>query len=220
MLLGSEEFLKLRNQLKSLRGVCEIRNIPIEAPLCTANKNRPKHDWPQFTKVSFENVFMKLTPDGNYILKDLTFKINAGERCGILSIDKGDGNLIIAALLRLAINSGLIEIDDINIESIGLHDLRRAFTIIPSKGVLFSGTVRSNLDPFEEKTDDVIWESLDHVKLKHFISKLPDRLDTPIESKFLKAVERRQVEFARALLRRSRMLIVEENVDENEAALR
>jgi ATP-binding cassette, subfamily C (CFTR/MRP), member 4 len=196
----------------------------IEAPLCTANKNRPKNDWPQYTNISFENVFMKLTPDGNYILKDLTFKINAGEKCGILSIGRRyEGNLIIAALLRLAINRGLIEIDGINIESIGLHDLRRAFTIIPSKNVLFSGTVRSNLDPFKEKTDDVIWESLDNVKLKHFISTLPDRLDTPIESKYLKPVERRQIELARALLHRNRMLIVEEssnNIIESEESLR
>lgn len=224
MFIASERILELENQLKSLSRVNSMRNIAIEPPLRTATKNRPANrDWPQNAQIAFKSFSMKLTPDDNYNLSDLNFKIDAGEKFGILSLnderreaasESGEANMLIAALLRLAMfDDGLIEIDDINIENIGLHDLRRVFTVISSNNALLSGTVRYNLDPFNETTDDHIWEALDHVNLKHLISLFPDKLDTCINSKYLRAVERRQLEIARTLLStKSKVLIV---VEEN-----
>lgn len=163
-----------------------------------------------------------MTPGDNYGLRDLNIRIDGGEKFGILSLNDGrrssdsggaEANVIIAALLRLGeCNDGLIEIDDVNIENIGLHDLRRIFTVMPSTNVLFSGSLRYNLDPFGAMTDDVIWEALDHAKLKQLISLLPDRLDTCVMSKHFYAQKRRQLAVARALLRReSKVLIVVES---------
>lgn len=67
-------------------------------------------------------------------------------------------------MFRLALNEGEIVVDDIEIHSLGLQDLRSKFSIIPQEPVLFSGTIRRNLDPFEEYPDHVLWKALDEVK--------------------------------------------------------
>lgn len=70
---------------------------------------------------------------------------------------------MIGALFRLAINQGKIIIDDLEIHELGLHDLRSKISIIPQEPVLFSGTIRTNLDPFDEYPDHVVWNALDEV---------------------------------------------------------
>lgn len=72
---------------------------------------------------------------------------------------------LIGALFRLALNEGNIIIDDIEINELGLHDLRSKITIIPQEPVLFSGTIRKNLDPFNEYPDHVLWDALDDVNI-------------------------------------------------------
>lgn len=70
---------------------------------------------------------------------------------------------MIGALFRLALNEGSIIIDGIEIHELGLHDLRSNVSIIPQEPVLFSGTMRKNLDPFDEYSDHVLWKALDDV---------------------------------------------------------
>lgn len=73
------------------------------------------------------------------------------------------------ALFRLIESSdGRIIIDDVNIKEIGLHDLRQRMTIIPQEPVIFSGTLRMNLDPFDAHTDDQLWSALEQVHLKEY----------------------------------------------------
>lgn len=66
-------------------------------------------------------------------------------------------------MFRLAHNEGNIIIDDIEIHELGLHDLRSKLSVIPQEPVLFSGTLRKNLDPFDEYPDHVLWKALDEV---------------------------------------------------------
>ena len=153
---------------------------------------------------------MKLTPDGDYKLKDLNFKINSGEKIGIMGKDR---EFIVKALFRFGVNEGSIEIDDINIESLGLHDLRRAFSIIPSDPILFSGTIRSNLDPLDEKTDDEILEALEHVHMKSVVVMLDNGLSTHISSCCFSIAETRLFYLAMAILAKNRILIFEESAE-------
>ena len=70
---------------------------------------------------------------------------------------------LIAALFRLAEPVGLVQIDGRNASLMGLHDLRKNLSIIPQEPILFSGTLRKNLDPFDEFTDESIWKSIHKV---------------------------------------------------------
>lgn len=70
---------------------------------------------------------------------------------------------LISALFRLALNEGNIIIDGVEIHDLGLHDLRSKISIIPQEPILFSGTMRTNLDPFNAYPDHVLWEALDEV---------------------------------------------------------
>ena len=73
-------------------------------------------------------------------------------------------------------NEGEIEIDGINIKEIGLHDLRQKLTIIPQDPVIFSGTLRMNLDPFEQYNDNQLWMALEKAHLKEYVQELDNKL--------------------------------------------
>jgi ATP-binding cassette subfamily C (CFTR/MRP) protein 1 len=98
--------------------------------------------------------------------------------------------------------TGHIEIDNINTSSIGLHDLRSRLAIIPQDPVLFSGTIRSNLDPFNAYEDYELWNVLEQVNMKQFVSKMSDGLEAKVETngENLSTGQRQLLCLARAML--------------------
>lgn len=198
--------------MTSIERIFHYENVQTESPLRTLNKHRPLKDWPQNAKIIFTNFHLRYAPDAVDVLRDLNLKIQSGERVGIVGAKGSGKSSITQALFRYAINEGSIEIDDINIDTLGLHDLRRAFALIPADPILFNGTIRNNLDPCEQRSDEEIWNTLEHVNMKHAISNLRDSLCCSLDMSF--NVKQLQLLYlARAMLAKSKFLILDETTD-------
>ncbi|KAK4148084.1 ATP-binding cassette transporter YOR1 [Dichotomopilus funicola] len=129
-----------------------------EAPLKTVEV---RDSWPEKGEIVFDNVEMRYRAGLPLVLQGLSMHIQGGERIGIVGRTGAGKSSIMSALFRLVeLSEGSITIDGLNISTIGLHDLRSRLAIIPQDPTLFRGTVRSNLDPFNEHTDLELWSAL------------------------------------------------------------
>ncbi|ORX39513.1 P-loop containing nucleoside triphosphate hydrolase protein [Piromyces finnis] len=142
--------------------------------------NVPK-GWPTEGKIEFEDVEVRYYKYTVAILKSISFTINPKETIGILgSSGSGKTTLMMGLLRMLELSEGSIKVDGIDIKNIRLETLRSNIGIIPQEPVLFGGTVRSNLDPFNEHSDREIWDALRKVSLYDDIQLLPEKLETII----------------------------------------
>ncbi len=100
-------------------------------------------------RISFKDIWLSYRPGLPSVLKGISFEVGSGEKVGIVVRTGSGKSSLLTALLRLVeLNKGSIEIDGIDVSNIGLEDLRRKLAILPQEPLLFSGTLRTNLDPF------------------------------------------------------------------------
>lgn len=151
--------------MNSVERVKEYIEVEQEAK-AIIDEARPAANWPSQGSIQFMDYTTRYRPDLEPVLKNLTFSVQPGERVGIVGrTGAGKSSLALALFRGLEAAEGKIVIDDIDIGLIGLQDLREAITIVPQDPTLFTGTVRSNLDPFGLFTDEEIFATLRRVQL-------------------------------------------------------
>ncbi|CAK4166010.1 unnamed protein product [Aphanomyces euteiches] len=202
----------IQTQMVSVERINTYTTMDIEAdvkaePLKQLELENAK--WPAAGALTFAGVDLRYRPGLPLVLKNLSFTIQPREKIGIVGRTGAGKSSLVVALMRLVeLDAGQITMDGVDISTIGLHDLRDKISIIPQDPVLFSGTIRSNLDPFDRYDDDALWTAIKRANLHNAVASLDAKVDERGQN--FSVGERQLICIARALLKKSKVILMDE----------
>ena len=200
--------LELPSNMSAVQRLFEFTELPSEGIYTTekSHKIEKGHIW-------FDNVHMRYQNEFPLVLSGLSFEIQAGEKVGIVGRTGAGKSSVLQVLFRLVNpESGRIFLDGVDYMKMGIHEIREQMSVIPQSAVLFSGSIRENLDPFNLHTDRKIFRALRNVKLKNKVVECGEGLDIGVggERMSLSAGEKQLLCLARAILRGNRVVMMDE----------